>query len=243
MAKANTDETTLLGGRVRLLQTQDGLRAGLDAVMVAAAVPANAGESVLDLGCGTGAAGLCVRAREAIELTGLDIQPDLITLAAESVTLNGWHARFVIGDVRDKTALPPDHFDHAVCNPPYLQEGTWYDTPDAVRSKQLGKKEGDAALSDWVECLHRVLKPSGSLSIIHRADHADKIIQALGPRFGAMELWPLYPREGAVASRLVIRVLKGRKTPVKLHAGVILHEVDGRWTQRADDILTHNKPL
>lgn len=243
MSKANVDESTVLGGRVRLLQMDAGLRAGLDAVMVAAACPASAGDGVLDLGCGTGAAGLCVRARVEVTLTGLDIQPELIDLARQSAQLNGWDASFICGDLRDKSLLPADAFDHAVCNPPYNQPGQWYDTPDAVRSKQLGKKEGDAMLMDWIDCLQRVIRPHGSLAMIHRADHADRIIQALGTRFGALELWPLHPHKGEIASRLVIRALKNRKTPVKMYPGIVLHEMGGGWTQGVDDILTHGKPL
>jgi tRNA1(Val) A37 N6-methylase TrmN6 len=238
MPNANTDETTILGGKVRLIQPLHGLRAGLDAVMVAAACPAVAGDHVLDLGCGTGAAGLCVRARVDVRLSGMDIQPDLVMLAAQNVTLNGWQAEYAIGDVRDKTRLPSDHFDHAVCNPPYNQPGTWYDTPDAVRSKQLGKKEGDAQLADWIGCLQRVIKPQGSVSLIHRADHADKIIQALGTRFGAVEIWPLHPHAGEPASRVVLRARKYRKSPAVFHPGMVLHEADGTWTKAANAILS-----
>jgi tRNA1(Val) A37 N6-methylase TrmN6 len=239
-----TDQTTILGGRVKLLQMQAGLRAGLDAVILAAAVPAKAGEKILDVGCGTGAAGFCVAARvPGIHLTGFDIQNDLLDLAKQSAALNGWRSDFVCGDVRDKTALPVDSFDHALCNPPYMQPGTWYDTPDAVRSKQLGKKEGDALLADWIDCLQRVVKPSGSVSIIHRADHADKIIQALGSRFGGLEIWPLHPHAGEDANRIVIRALKNRKSPAIFHPGIILHSPNGSWTGEANAVLENASSL
>ncbi|NBX65850.1 MAG: methyltransferase domain-containing protein [Proteobacteria bacterium] len=234
------DETTVLGGRVKLWQPKAGLRAGLDAVMVAAAVPAAAGDHVLDIGCGSGAAGLCVMARvSGIRLTGLDIQKELVTCAQKSAELNGWQdaCRFIEGDVRDKGLLPPDAFDHAVCNPPYMQEGAWYESPDPIRKKQMGKSEGDARLCDWVDCIQRVLKPEGSISFIHRADHMDKLIQALGTRFGGIEIWPLYPRAGEDANRVVIRALKNRKSPMMLHQGVVLHEADGSWTREADTVL------
>lgn len=246
MANANQeiDETYLLGERVRLLQLKAGLRAGLDAVMLASAVPAKTGDKILDLGCGTGAAGLCVAARvPGVHLTGCDIQSSLTDLAAQSADLNGWVCDFISGDLRDKKLLPVDHFDHALCNPPYLQPGTWYDTPDPTRSKQLGIKDGDAVLQDWIDCLQRVVKPSGSVTIIHRADHADKIIQALGARFGGLEIWPLHPHAGEAASRLVIRALKNRKSPAIFHPGIILHTQDSLWTGEAKAILESAESL
>lgn len=243
-ANLEIDESWLLGERVRLLQYKTGLRAGLDAVMLASAVPAKAGDRVLDLGCGTGGAGFCVAARcPGIQLTGFDIQADLLSLARQSAVLNNWSCDFIEGDVRDKAALPADHFDHVLCNPPYMQAGAWYDTPDQTRSKQLGKKVGDASLKDWVDCLQRVLKPAGTVSIIHRADHADKIIQALGTRFGGMEIWPLHPHAGEAANRIIIRALKNRKSPAIFHAGIILHARDGLWTGEAKATLEHAKSI
>lgn len=244
--RKNSDITTLLDGRVRLVQPREALRAGLDAVMLAAAVPAAQGDHVLDLGCGTGAAGLCVLARvPGARLSGLDIQPELIELATESAALNGWFGRvaFLCGDVRDKTALPPDFFDHALCNPPYMQEGAWSHSADPVRRRQMGKAEGDAALKDWIDALQRVTKPHGSVSVIHRADHLDKLIQALGTRFGALEIWPLYPRAGVAANRVIVRALKNRRSPLTLHPGLIVHETNGDFTKAADDILRRGAEL
>lgn len=243
MNNANTneyDETTVLGGRVKLRQPMRGLRAGLDGVMVAAAVDIKAGGTLIDLGCGSGAAGLCVKARvQSIKLTGFDIQPDLIECAGKSAALNGWQddCAFICGDVRDKTVLPSDGFDHVVCNPPYMQEGAWTQSPDPVRQKQMGKAVGDATLVDWIDCMQRIVKPQGSVSIIHRADHLDKVLQAMGTRFGGVEVWPLFSKAGEAANRVVLRALKNRKSPFVLHAGLVLHTDNGAFTPEADAIL------
>ena len=88
------EETTLLNGRVKLLQLHSGFRAGLDSVFVAAAVPDKAKGRLLDLGCGVGSAGFCVLARSSeLSLTGVELQTDLAELATQNAKLNGWSER------------------------------------------------------------------------------------------------------------------------------------------------------
>ena len=71
-----------LGGRLHLWQPRRGYRAGVDPVLLAASVPAQAGQSVLDLGCGAGAAMLCLGVRvPGLDLNGLEVQPDYAALA------------------------------------------------------------------------------------------------------------------------------------------------------------------
>ena len=52
----DTTADAFLGGRLTLKQPVAGYRAGVDPVLLASAVAAQAGQSVLELGCGTGAA-------------------------------------------------------------------------------------------------------------------------------------------------------------------------------------------
>jgi tRNA1Val (adenine37-N6)-methyltransferase len=84
-----TDDKFLCG-RLRLLQPEKGYRAATDAVLLAAACPAVAGQSVLDLGCGAGAASLCLAARvPGLRLTGLEVQPEYADLARRNAARNG----------------------------------------------------------------------------------------------------------------------------------------------------------
>ena len=85
----NETENSLLGGKVRLLQKQDGYRTAIDPVLLAAAVSAKAGETVLDLGCGVGAVSLCLHTRiSGLKITGLDVQKPLVDLARRNSALN-----------------------------------------------------------------------------------------------------------------------------------------------------------
>ncbi len=205
--------------------------------MLAAACPAKEGESVLDLGCGVGGAGFCVLRRVVdTKLTGIDIQADHIEMAQENILLNDMQGRaeFFCADVRKyKGGL----FNHVICNPPYLDAGTHMPSPSKQKATALYHGEKDISVVDWVDTGFAHLKAWGSFTMIHRADHVDKIIQALGKRFGAAEIIPLWPRSGEMAKRVIVRALKDRKTPAQLHAGITLHEADGSYTPEADAIL------
>jgi tRNA1(Val) A37 N6-methylase TrmN6 len=231
------EEIHVLNHRVRLLQAPGGFKTSLDSVMLAAACPARAGERILDLGCGVGGAGFCVAARvDKISLTGIDIQSSHIDLAIQNIALNKMEGRaeFFTGDVRD---FRRDEFDHAICNPPYMDAGTHTPSPSAPKATALYHSDENISVKNWVDAGFRNLKNGGSFTIIHRADHADKIIQALGARFGAVEIIPLYPRAGGAAKRVIIRTLKNRKSPARIHPGIILHEQDGSYRAAADAIL------
>jgi tRNA1(Val) A37 N6-methylase TrmN6 len=124
-----------------------------------------------------------------------------------------------------------------MCNPPYLEAGTYTPSASEERAMALGHEGRETSLKDWIDAGFAALKSGGSLSMIHRADMTDKIILGLGKRFGAIEIIPLYPRPGEEAKRVIIRAIKDRKTPARLHAGLVLHEADGRYTTAADAIL------
>jgi len=78
-------EDRLLGGRIRLRQPSEGYRAAVDPVFLAAAVAAEPHQLVLDVGCGPGAAMLCLAARAPLcRVVGLEMQRELVRLAGEA---------------------------------------------------------------------------------------------------------------------------------------------------------------
>lgn len=237
------EEIFVLNKRVRLLQPPKGFRTSLDSVMLAAACTAKEGDHVLDMGAGVGGASFCLFKRVGCAVTGVELQPDYANLAQQNVPLNDANGKvqFIQSDIRDyKTDTP---FDHVICNPPYFEAGGHTVSPDALRAHALGHQDEDMSVKDWVDAGFKNLRSGGSLTMIHQASMTDDIIQALGRRFGAVEIIPLWPRLGEAAKRVIVRARKDRQTPCTLHPGLVLHEAGGGYTPETDGILRDMAPL
>ncbi len=79
--------------------------------------------------------------------------------------------------------------------------------------------------------------------MIHRADRVGDILQACEGRFGAVAIFPLWPKEGIEAKRILVSAIKGRRTLPRLLPGLVLHRADGGYTAQAQAILRDAAPL
>ncbi len=233
------DPDTLLDGRVQLRQPTEGYRVAMDTVMLAASAPAASTDLLLDVGCGVGAAALCFAHRvPGAQVTGLEMQPDLAALAEENAARNDMadRVRFIEGDLLDPPpALATHGFDHVIANPPYLPADSA--DPSPVESKALSNVESEARLADWVDFALRMARPKGGVTFIHRADRLDELLALFRGRAGGIVVFPLWPKAGREARRVIVRARPGVKTPMRLAAGMVMHEDDGAYTADALSIL------
>lgn len=231
------EEIYVLDRKVRLLQPECGFRTSMDSVMLAAAVPAQDGESVLDAGCGVGGAAFCLLHRIDARLTGIDVNAEYIDLAVRNNALNPRQGEFALADIREYPAPAKPVFDHIMMNPPFFEAGAHTPSPNAGRAAANGHQEEDISLAHWVHAAHRLVKSKGSMTIIYPATGVDRIVEAMGRRFGAIEIIPLWSKSGEDARRVVVRARKDRQTPARIAAGIILHNPDGSYTLEAERIL------
>ena len=242
---AALSEDALLGGRVRIRQPVDGARVSIDPVFLASAVPVNAGELVLDIGCGTGAAMLCVATREPLcRVVGLERQRELVRIAGDNAILNGMTPRVsvMVGDLlQPPPRISAGAFDHVMANPPYLERARANETPNSARAEAT--IEGDAELGDWIRFAIAMAKPKGTVTFIHRADRIDAVLSQIAGRAGEVVIYPLWPGLGKPATRILVRARKQVAAPARLAVGMVLHEPDGRFTPAAEAVLRGGEAL
>jgi tRNA1(Val) A37 N6-methylase TrmN6 len=237
MTRTTTTRDTILAGRVRLSQPAEGYRVSNDAVFLAASVGASGADTVLDVGCGAGAASLCLAARLAdVRVTGLDLDPARAALANENAVANGWSDRlaFAEGDVGSG---PPESlagaFGHVMSNPPYLPR----ERADLRDSEADPSEIETVPLGEWVAFMAACAAPGGRIHLVHRADRIDEILAAIRPVAGDIRLFPLWPRDGVPAKRVLVAARKGSRGPSEVRAGLAVHAADGSYTEAARAIL------
>jgi tRNA1(Val) A37 N6-methylase TrmN6 len=248
-ADDETSEDAILGGRLRIRQPLSGHRVGHDAILLAAATAAHAGELVVDLGAGVGAAGIALAARiPGLKLALVEIDAGLCALAVENVRLNGLDDRTIVlaCDVENVGAmmaagLSAGSVDRILMNPPFHDVQRQNASPDPRR--RLAHTGAPGLLARWVGAAARVLKPHGVLTLIWRADGLDAVLGALRPEFGSIAVLPVQPRPGVPPIRVLVRAVKGGNGAQATCEALVLNDERGQPTDAAEAVLRAGKTL
>lgn len=220
-------------------------RAGLDAVLLAAALPEATAGHIVDLGAGVGVAGLAAAHRlPETSVTLVEIEPELAELADRNAALNATTAgrvRVIVADVlapaaeRRTTGLADNMADHVIMNPPFHLADRGRSSPAPSRAK-AHVLDADA-IDGWVRAAAAILKPSGTLAVIFRADELPRLLAAIGSRFGSLALLPIHAHADEPAHRLILRGRPQGRAPLRILPGVVLHAPDGGFRPEVEAVL------
>ena len=245
-----TSTDDFLGGRIGVIQPRRGHRAGSDAVLLAAAVPARAAGRVLDVGAGVGVAGLCLLARvPGVAVTAVELDATLCALAAENAARNGFAERFevinadVTAPAKTLTAagLKRERYDQVIANPPFHPEGAVRPAPDGARA--VAHVMGGEGLAAWVRFFAAMAAPAALLTLIHRPECVGELLGLLDRRFGAIAVFPLFSKANEPATRIIVQARKGSRAGLTLLPGLVLHGEDGHYTEEAEAVLRGGEAL
>jgi tRNA1(Val) A37 N6-methylase TrmN6 len=248
MTQARNDDLLtddgFLGNRLRILQPRKGFRAGVDSVLLAAAVPASEGDEVFEAGTGPGVAALCLAARvPGLRITGVEMDIGSAMLADRNARRNDLSAalRVMHGDIREALrqdlARWPRHgsFRHAFANPPYYERGRVTQSPSLRRAG--ANTFGPDDLEIWIKALIAMTAARGTVTVIHPAASLPRLLAAFSRGLGDIAVKPLYSRANAPASRVIVQGVKASRAPMRLLPGLVIHDTGSGYTREASLVL------
>jgi tRNA1(Val) A37 N6-methylase TrmN6 len=226
-------EAPFLGGRLALRQPDKGHRAGTDAILLAAAAPAEFAGLALDIGAGVGSAGLALAVlRPQISFGLVENDPVIAALARDNLSLNNLSDR---GRVYEADMLNPESLRAAglvaglaglvITNPPFLDPArTRLSSHAGKRAAHAMPQPGPGPLSAWISACMALLEDGGLFLMIHRPEALVEILASVSSQAGALTLMPVQPRLEKPAIRILLRAKKASHAPLSIAPALVLHD-------------------
>lgn len=235
------------------MQPLRGHRAGMDGLVLAAAVPDTFSGQVTDLGAGSGVAGLAVLSRcpQARALLA-ERQPEMVQAArltlAQPVNA-GFLPRAAIieadvelsGKDRASAGLADRSADFVLMNPPFNAPGDRATSDDLRRSAHVLR---DGLLMAWMRTATAIARPGAGIAIIARPGSLAELLPLFDGRAGGVAILPIHPRADEPAIRILLRGWKGSRAPLSLLPPLVLHAgPTNQLTARADAVINGRAAL
>lgn len=222
-----------------IIQDPERFCFGMDAVLLSGFARVKEGGRVLDLGTGTGIIPILLAAKtKASHLTGLEIQADSADMASRSVRMNALEQRIDIvqGDIREAADLfPAASFDVVTCNPPYMIGGHGLINPDAPRA--IARHEVKCTFSDVARAAAVLLRPQGSLFLVHRPFRLAEIIVTLSSlRLEPKRMQLVYPYADREPNMVLLEARRGGNSRMTVEKPLIVYKAPGVYTDEIYDI-------
>lgn len=234
-------------GAFEVLQpSQRGIRSGMDALLLAAALPENCHGVLADLGAGAGVAGLAaLNLNRDLSLLAVEKNPEMAELARQTLLFSSnsslAHRSKVIeldvtssGVDRLKAGLASDSVDHVIMNPPY---NTTRERPPKDDMKAQAFMMGEGGIDAWFRTAAAILRPGGTIAIIYRTENLGEVLACSQGRFGGLEIMPIHSRADEAAKRVIIRGTRASRAPMAIVPGFVVHNMDGSFSEKADAIF------
>ncbi|MEE9375531.1 MAG: methyltransferase [Rhizobiaceae bacterium] len=243
----HTSVDGFLNNSFDVIQPLEGAhRSGLDALLLAAAIPEQATGRLADFGAGCGVAGMAVAQRcQAVSVDLIEIEPSLVELASQTLALpknQHFASRIKLlgadisltGERRLASGLGENQYDHMIANPPY-NPGSHQQSPNKSRAQSHVMEEG--LLLAWIKTAAVVAKPKATITLILRTESLSEILSTFGNRFGSVRILPIHPTAKAPSNRIIVSAISTGKAALKILPQLNIHEVDGTFTKEAEAIF------
>ena len=216
-----------MDGRLKLIQSKDGYRFSIDAILLAEFVTIRQGDVVVDLGTGCGVIPLILLLTKLVGYAfGLEIQEELAGQAARNVLLNGFDdkMRVVLGDIKNPP-IAKESADVVICNPPYRQVKSGRINPDPRRA--IARHEIMVSIDNILRAARSVLRKKGRLALIYSSVRLADILARMR-RFNLepKKIQIIYPDLNSGAKLVLVEAILGGRPGLKISPPIV---GQGNW--------------
>ena len=223
----------------KIIQHPDKFCFGMDAVLLSGFARVKEGETVLDLGTGTGIIPILLEAKtEGKHFIGLEIQPESVNMARRSVQLNNLESKVEIveGDIKNAVEIfGPSTMDVVTSNPPYMTNMHGLKNP--TDAKAIARHEILCSLEDVISQTARVLKPGGKCFFVHRPFRLVEIFNLMTKyKLEPKRMKLVYPYIDKEPNMVLIEGVRGGGAQLTVEKPLIVYQEPGVYTQEIYDI-------
>ncbi|MBQ4289279.1 MAG: tRNA1(Val) (adenine(37)-N6)-methyltransferase [Clostridia bacterium] len=214
---------------LKLIQNDKVFKFGTDAVLLSSFVTVKKGETLVDLGTGSGIIPILLSGRTEANFYGVEIQDDAYELAVRNVELNHKDNIKIIHDDLANIRHYIEQADVVTVNPPYDKLGSG--EMQKEDHMQIAFYEVKTDLETIVQTASSILPTGGRFYMIHRSYRMAEIIETLRKnRLEPKEIRPIAKKYDAEPRYILIKALKDAREGMRLLPSLILYKEDGTYT-------------
>lgn len=217
---------------LKIIQNPDLFCFGTDAILLAHFVRIEVGGRILELCSGSSVISILLAARyENINITDIEIQPELADMALRSVAMNGLCERISVINEDFRSAEISRDYDAVVVNPPYMAANNGQARSNV--SHAIARKELCCSLEDVISVSARSLKNKGRLCMIHQAARLADIISCMRThRIEPKRLLTVHPSPGKTPNLILIEGVKNARPHLTWDSPLYIFDENGKYTDR-----------
>jgi len=218
---------------LHIIQSENGFRFGMDAVLLSDFARVRPREHVVDMGTGTGILPILLSAqREDATFTAFEVQPDMADMAERSIALNGLSQRIRVcaEDMRNAAALLGYGSAHmVVSNPPYGKQGSTL--KNSTEGVTLARHEAAISIGEWTASCAAVLRNMGRLCMVFPAQRLLELTDAYrSARIEPKRIRLVYAKVDRAPYLVLLEGMKNARPGLLWMPPLVVYEPDGSET-------------
>ena len=223
----------------KIIQTPSKFCCGMDAVLLSGFARVKPGETVIDLGTGTGIIPILLEAKtKGRHFTGLEIQAESADMAKRSVAYNHLEDKIdiICGDIKEAAQLfGRAAFDVVTSNPPYMNDMHGIKNPE--EPKAIARHEVCCTLEDVVAQAGALLKPCGRFYMVHRPFRLVEIFTAMTKyHLEPKRMQFVHPFVDREPNMVLIEAIRDARSMIKIEKPLVVYKAPGVYMPEIREI-------